>query len=1016
MGEDVKTTRDFKWGLSKIAVKQPHARRSCAFCQIDTSLFVTSDGANTYFWTNAGLDTKLACPALSLAHIEKNHHIIASVRGSAHLHFIPLQKPYKVCEHPATFSSKTITSMFFFAHQSILVTAGQGISFTTMKLPRPPQSASQFIEFSRITEVLEDEIFTFMNPPVFVEDVEAVLAPVHKSLYIYSLNGKLITVLNQVSRGDISSVAFDSKTMTIVVGDTEGNVFCVEYGASFPTTKSDLSTGSHLLSCRPYDRYFMVTVSVSGIIGLHCLINGYEMSQFQLQNKPFTVRSFGDFVFIFSAMGIDAFKVSVFMEHFKGVEADVKELRRMPRSQILGFMTNASVFVCRQKKKAEMRAEIRSKSMSNEVARIALQDQTLGLVFEKGGMLLLNLEEKQQRFCVVSAEDEGSVRVPPDVHSSGLLMEIFSDAHMFGIASTGHLYKFSIQEKRVISVEFFRELTEATAVAKNGEKLIIAAHEGIFNIDVATIRITEREKCEPISAILVVNGFGVVCGSAYGAVELRDQQTLKPICSSRYYNAVHSPTSLFGVESSESVKSIDYLPKSGLLLTISNSGEIFVWTRDLYPVAHFEMSFLVTSACFLDNGGILVSALCHLFVINPNQFLESELQEEECVSSSSSASIVAPPVVAAPRPSAPVEPPRKARKVTKSRVIISETTSDESEDVLVYTEPSGPEWEDLIVEQEVIPKCHFVSRKIAGSSSADFGSRSTRQGISESEMERIRGELRIQPDQESTEDSEAQIQSRRKKKSAKGKRKKASENQIKNRQTEEGASTQKLPTKTKPRRAKSARVTQLLYPEERSAQQREAKFGKLNRSNEDRKRASKELSSTDTTTTSQTQPKPPKENQVSVRSPQNQAPRRNPRRVATTREREITWKPFSFDKRKTETKQAESEEQNTKETEVIDKTVIELENETSQGVTGLQIEVDDDDGTRIDMNAAMVDFIAPAFDYGSLGNCDIEQMQREVEARTTRNVIVKQKRSTKKKKSERIRVFKVRRASSARRP
>ena len=1028
MCENVQTTRHFRWGLERVNLKQPHARRATAFCEIDKQTFVTSDGSHTYFWNHTGLDAKLDCAALSLAYIQKNRHIVASVRGSSHLHFIPLQKPYQVSRHPAMFSTKTITSIFFFARQGILVTAGQGIMFTEMMVPRPPQTAAQFIQFSKIAEVLADEIFTFVNPPVFVEELGVVLAAVRRCLYVYSLTGRLVTALDQVSKGDISSVAFDLKRMEIVVGDTEGNVFVVEYGASFPTMQSDLVVGSHLLSCCPYERYFMMTVSVKGIISLHCLINGYEMSQFQLEHKPIVVRCIDDFVFVFSSMGIEAFKVCVFMEHFKGVEADVQQLNRLPRAHILGFMSNASIFMCKQQRKGEMKAEIRSRSMSNEVARVVVHGETLGLVFEKEGVVLIDINNRKKRFGVVAADDEGSIRV----RSASMLIEM-TDTELFGLAQTGHLYKFSIAERHVVSVEFIRELTEATVLVQNGDKLLVAAHEGIFNIDPSTFRITAHAECESVSFVKVVDGVGVICGTAFGAVEIRDQQSLEAVCSSRFYNAVHSPKSLLSSlnnERPEAVKSIDYLPASGLILSISNSGEIFVWTKDLYPVAHFEMSFLVTSACFLDNGGIILSALSHLFVIPPTNILEAPLAEEEWSSSASDP------------PPAPVEStPKSARKKKSPRSVpvTDETTSDEQEEFF-EPEPTGPVWEDLIVEQEVIPKHHFCSKKL-GDLWQGSGTNRTRSDAAE--VERIKNELKLGMEEES---EESEPHPRRKKRTTKPKKKKQTE--VRKKSPKDAASpkqsqvrtSQKLKPKAKPKRAKSARATQLLYPEERMDQQKEAKFGRLNRPNEDRKQEEAgEFSRVRAPRESlrRSQKFAEGEQQHSVHLPQRTAPRRNPRRLNTAQPSgprasvdERKTPRFSFNDRKTNKvdRVLENEGQNKTEGELEcnkqqqDEREFEISKEQAQQTEEMnQIEVTQDeidDGTRIDMNAAMVDFIEPVYDYGSIGNVDMEQMKRELELRSAKNVIIKERRpkKKKKKKGDRIRVFKVKRASSARRP
>jgi hypothetical protein len=318
MADEFPPTRDFQWGLSKILLTQPHVKRVAAFCTIDNHRLVTSDGDATYFWTEEGLETKLKLPALALTYLEHSQHLIAFLRGSTQLHFIATWKPYEVMCHPTAFSGKTISSIAYFKDSQTIVTAGQGLHFTRVNLGSVPSSAysSTVLKLSAITELHLDDIFTFVNPPLFVHEMQAVVIALERTLHVYSAEGRLIRTLRHISKANIGSMSFDADQRQLLVADVLGNLFCLEFGSVFSRTDLSIRPACHLLCAQLYDRHFVLTIGLDKIVSIYCLLNNSQMCQATVSDVPLAVRVSGNFAFIFSAMGMVAFRISSFLKHF----------------------------------------------------------------------------------------------------------------------------------------------------------------------------------------------------------------------------------------------------------------------------------------------------------------------------------------------------------------------------------------------------------------------------------------------------------------------------------------------------------------------------------------------------------------------------------------------------------------------------------------------------------------------------------------------------------------------------
>ena len=128
-------TRELHWGISQITNIEPQKKRFTAFTIINDSLFCSSDGFNTYFWNENGLIKTIELGAIALHYIKPLNHVIASIKNSTHLHFIWIHDNYSIIVHPLSFSIRTITSLYYFPNSETLITAGQGLTFSKMKIP-----------------------------------------------------------------------------------------------------------------------------------------------------------------------------------------------------------------------------------------------------------------------------------------------------------------------------------------------------------------------------------------------------------------------------------------------------------------------------------------------------------------------------------------------------------------------------------------------------------------------------------------------------------------------------------------------------------------------------------------------------------------------------------------------------------------------------------------------------------------------------------------------------------------
>ena len=781
-------TRELNWGLHHIIDIQPQKRRFTAFTTIHENLFASSDSVNTYIWNTSGVIKTFDLAAIALFYIKDTDLIIASVRNSTHLHFIWMQGSYSVIIHPLSFSLKTITSLYFFPQTETFVTAGQGILFSKMIIPKIPGNggSASLIEFQKIQELYHDEIFTKISTPLFIESENSIVVTLGKNLYVHSHDGSLIKELTNVTPGNITCTSYYSYGKKIVVGDELGNIIFIDYCASFTIIPINLSNSSHLLMAVLFDKYFLVTYGLDKQLTLINIKNESKLQSVPIQKDIITVRVEQSMIFLFTYMECSLYKVSIFTRFLGNTTADALKIKRslVPNkpSKLICFQKDSMVSIFASKT-GEKLLEIKSNSLNNEITDfVSGQDyynveneisETLLITFEKQYYYILSLRDKaesQELISIPNSTDDNLIPVPVSIKEIVKVISYFGENgehYLLSLSSTGYIYSFSIDKKILTNSNYIGCNNIINAIYSHEYKIIIiSTKDYLIIVNPITLTLKQKISKELVTTFYIYSSF-IFTGDATGTIDIWELPTLNKAHCSADYNAIHSdkgkrkPLSDYSIYDHDSshfihngsvsswindvpyaVRSLDFLKSRNLILSISNNGEIYLLTMQAFPYAHINISFDITASCFYDsNGSILVSSFNSLHVINHeylydnaiNQINENDknldefnsfpvhiqkVQQQELFNSKE---LNEPNNDDAEKKFTYIKNDKiKSKKHKKSyanKFIQIENTEPGSQ---IYndltdnslTKSNEPVFENLIVEQEFIPKKHFVSPKI----------------------------------------------------------------------------------------------------------------------------------------------------------------------------------------------------------------------------------------------------------------------------------------------------------------
>ncbi|KAK8890062.1 hypothetical protein M9Y10_034821 [Tritrichomonas musculus] len=769
MSYDSASTRELHWGISHVANVQPQNRRITAFSTIKKDLYISSDGSNSYIWNKDRVVQTINLPAIALHYIKKIDHIISSVKNSTHLHFIWMIEPSSVVVHPLSFSIRTITCLFYLPKSGTLVTAGQGITFSKMIIPQFSGKGpfSQLIEFSRLTELYKDEIFTKVNSPLFIESEDSIAVPIGQSLFVHSSDGTLIGSMPNLMPGRISSLSFYEEKRLIVIGNEFGNVYFVEFGQFYSKIATNISNNSHILMAALFDRYFLVTVELDHTLSLINVNTESRIETININPDIITARVEENQILMFSK-GIDVFiyEVSIFTKFLTHLTSNALKIERYLEpnkpSTLFCFQKDfiVSSFIGKTGRKL---LELMSSSLSNEIVDFTLDDDSLFLRFYSGNIIKVDIVHQRDLFSISNSFDDSDkrnqnklkktvIKVPLSVTNVTQIIKYDKNNNekcILAVSSTGYVYAFSI-EKCLLFEKVYLGCTDLICgvFLRSYNRFVISSKTQMIVLESETLRVLKRIDRALITCFFAEEEkLSLFAGDAHGCIECFELPTLSSISRSLDFNKTHTsngkraPLSEFNSMSEIpfAVKYLSYLKSRDTLISVSNEGEIFLWTSNLFPLAHINFSYGISAGCFYDsNGSLLVSSFESLFVIPYGYFFERPAEKEESGDldeyNQLEANIERPFSSVKVSPTADAvknnnEKSDKTRKKKKKRnftilndiknenetnllrnTINSETrvrfVSDNESDNIEYEHHE--EFEDLVVELDFIPKNHFI--------------------------------------------------------------------------------------------------------------------------------------------------------------------------------------------------------------------------------------------------------------------------------------------------------------------
>lgn len=769
-GDQRPITREITWGLSQVNFPRPHSKRFRSFCPIDETTFASSDGSQVAIWKSTEVTAIIDIKAISIVYIDKLQYIISYVVKSTQLHFISPKPPYNIRVHSTHFSNKIISKMHYFQKSSILIAAGQGLMFTFVNIPTICKGGSTMIDvvkFEKICTHYDETFFTIVNSPVFVDSREIVLVPVGGGINIHLANGNLVQQLSNLSyEGIITTCQYFAEKNWLIAGDDKGSVHLLQF-----EVKDPFYVGSRKEPCRSvyhfkqgnsqiifsmlFDENFFVSAALDQQITIVCLKNQKRIQTLMIPIDAILAEIVDDMIMFFSLNEVLGFNVNIFTKHYHDLTSNSTFLKRCPRKG------KAARIICRNSdsvlaifapKTAEQLFGLLATHYDNDIKNVSYQreeglDQAY-LHLESNQIMIIDFDDFPKKMdpndnmftsttsMHSSILKKDFLKIPQELKFVSLIRICTVDYGncFLGVCYSGHCYIFSIEQKTLLS-QFFTGFDKIiTAVFDFEHELVIfSVFTRLIVYDISKRRIVNEEPNCLYTCFLCFDKDKLACGCANGCVEVRRIPKLKLISTTQTYNAFHSdrgkrfPVESFYPHLSDlykipfSIKYIDYCPNRRSILSLSQNGEIFIWTRLMYPTAHFNIDFEITAACFLDgNGSLLISSFNNLFSIDstiiydddllklPTEFDDFDLLSDDfdvdMFTSEPKLKELDPEEISKATP--------KLGKFARILAIAADFDQVSRQPTVMKQHVTLDPYDDLVIEEKVIPKKHYVPKII----------------------------------------------------------------------------------------------------------------------------------------------------------------------------------------------------------------------------------------------------------------------------------------------------------------
>ena len=666
---------ELKWGIFESEYSFPSAPCFKAFCQIDQSTFAHSDGRHVIIWTPTATIAKHNLKAIGLHYIKSMNFIVATVQKKEELFFISLRSPYTVIKNKQLFSNKVITVIHYFEKSKVLVTAGQGLMFTKVKVPKMfNESPNPYkLAFEKITEIYDDMLFVNMNSPVFIDSKEVVAVYSDSSVKFHLLDGTCIQSFENITIAPITCISYYAQKNWLLAGDAEGRVSILHFQSSRPFSYGAVRESgnlidsyrpdiSHLLFAEVFENDFLVTIGLNRQISLFSISAEKTIQIHRTNLIPQTVYFAKPYLMIFSTKEISSFYINLFTQNFAYLSGDCVSIKRCPSSKNAARLlchTIDSIVSVISPKTAKILFGVRALKYQYDIQNVVYPRDVIydgisttninnqeGIFFRMGPENLLSIEfnpiqnmiyDPQDIFTSTTFMDTRYLKynnsnTPNKVPYVSFLM-IDTNKYpscLIGVCRSGICYIFSAQTfEQMERFELGFGFILCAAFSTVNKKMIFSCLDHLILYDLDQQNIVSDIPHTFYRSLFVISGRTLACGGVNGALEIRSLPDLEVEASSESLEVYHSEhghrQNLTGklnnydivMDVKHSITSIDYCSPRNSLLTFSPNGEIFVWTIDAFPVCHINIDLKPTAACFLNgHGTVLLSAQRTLYTID----------------------------------------------------------------------------------------------------------------------------------------------------------------------------------------------------------------------------------------------------------------------------------------------------------------------------------------------------------------------------------------------------------------
>lgn len=658
----------------------------CAMIVINDDFFASADGLTLAFWTKKDVIWTIDLPVIAMAYLPKLDQIVACVKNSRQLHFIYLRYPYTVRVHPLHFTDRDVQSMHFYESTSTLVCAGHGVLFTRVVVPpyfKNTQPVPETLQFERIGEYYRSEHFEAGGIPFISRSSGVVIACVGNKIFVHMPNGVLVQKLTGLDiDGSITSVSYHQPGNSLVIGDDTGCLNVLKFVTPNPfvpgaapdsgkIVKKLKISDDRIIVGEIIDRNFLIGVDNGHQMYIYSLKDDTKITSYACPIRAVTGQMMSKYLILFSTTSMVGYDCSIFTRHWTDMEYNAIQLQRCKSAskpaRIIAFLTNRSVNAYSPKLATQIWGFMSTTSARDiqtfGLTRDALIDgkkyeliqaDDIGFAsLDQGYFAIMNFDHIQQTSETFSNVFMSTFRgfeigwVPTESIKLQILDRFVSVIRIESkeypnciccILQNGNCIVISMQTKKVIS-QFSCGVTGVICATYSfsNRLLVVSALDKLQTFNITTKSVVQSIEGCYFTSLLLIDKDTLVCGAANGAVEVRSLRTFRLLGNSKTFNTFHTdhghryPLESYYQDTRVlydvpfAVKALDYCECRDALLSLSVGGEIFVWNRSAFPLAHIACPFKLFSACFLNGEGtILVSAFRGLFSIDWSLMFEKQ--------------------------------------------------------------------------------------------------------------------------------------------------------------------------------------------------------------------------------------------------------------------------------------------------------------------------------------------------------------------------------------------------------